>query len=340
MPLSLNDQMNKTRKWAGPVIGILLSLVFLWLALSNVKLNDVSAALANADYRLVLLAGVFTFGSYVFRTARWARLLQPHKQIPIPRLLPVLVIGFALNNLLPARPGEFARAISLGQREGLSKTLGLATIVVERVVDGLTLIAILVVLSVAFELPGWGRQVEVVSTAIFVVALAGLLFLLWREQLATQILNRVIGLLPDRFADKLNGMFSSFILGLHSLRSPRDIGTIFALSLGAWLCETTHYLLILSAFGLIPDIRLRLLAAAFTMVIVNLSIAIPAAPGGVGPFEWAGSLALGVFGIASGSAVSAVLVAHTMQYVLVTGLGFFFTAREGTRLTQAIKQVE
>ncbi|MGB8644517.1 MAG: lysylphosphatidylglycerol synthase transmembrane domain-containing protein, partial [Anaerolineae bacterium] len=164
--------MNNWRKWLGPLVGILLSVLFLGLALYNVKLNDVAAALTTADYRLVLLAGVFTFCSYIFRTARWARFLQPQKRIPIPRLFPVLVIGFALNNLLPARPGEIARAISLGQREGLSKTLGLATVIVERVADGLTLIAILVALSLAFDLPGWGQQAELVSTVIFIVALA------------------------------------------------------------------------------------------------------------------------------------------------------------------------
>src|SRR5512142_1153402 len=154
-------KQQRWRRLAGPAVGALISLAFLALALHNVHPDEVLAALASADYRLVALAACMTFASYVFRTARWAQLLRPQKQIPVSRLYPVLIIGFALNNILPGRPGEFARAISLGQREGLPKTLGLATVVVERVMDGLTLIGILVVVSFGITLPGWGRDAEV-----------------------------------------------------------------------------------------------------------------------------------------------------------------------------------
>ena len=328
------------RKIAGPTLGVALSVLFLWFALYRVQLDQVLDALRAADYRLVALAVLCTFSSYVFRTLRWGRFLLPQKRIPISRLYPVLVIGFALNNIFPGRPGEFARAISLGQREGLPKTLGLATIVVERVMDGLTLIAIFAIISLGFDLPGWGRNAELVSIAIFLVALAALVLLLWRQQWAAAILGRVVRFLPSRLGDRLSRMFESFVLGLHALRSPRDVLAISSYSLGAWLCEAAHYFLILSAFGILPSLRERALGAAFVLVIVNLSIAIPAAPGGVGAFEWAGRLALGVFGVVAERAIPAVLVAHTVQYLLVTGLGVLFTAREGVRLTQAVESAE
>jgi glycosyltransferase 2 family protein len=326
------------RRLVGPLAGILVSLVLLALALYKVDLNAIGAALRSANYGLVALAAVFTFLSYIFRTARWARFLQPQKKIPLVRLYPILIIGFALNNFLPGRPGEFARAISLGQREGLPKTLGLATVVVERVADGLTLIALLAFLSLGFDLPGWGQEVETISIAIFAFALGSLLFLLWREQLATRLLNRVLHFLPPRLGQRLGKMLASFILGLHSLRSPRDVLTIALLSLGTWLCEATHYFFILSAFGLLNGVSVRGFAAAFTMVMVNLGISIPAAPGGIGPFEAAGVLALGAFGVARESALPAVLVAHAVQFVLISGLGIFFIAREGVNLTQAVEE--
>lgn len=328
------------RKLLGALAGILISVLFLALALYKVDLGAIGAALATADYRLVAISALLTFLSYVFRTARWGRLLSPQKKIPVSRLYPVLIIGFALNNLLPGRPGEFARAILVGQREGLPKTLGLATVVVERVVDGLTLIALLVFVSLGFELPGWGRQVEVVSLAIFAVALASLLLLLWREKWAAHKLNYLLKFLPARVSQSLTRMFSSFILGLHSLRSPSEMLAVSILSLATWSCETTQYFLVLTAFGLFDDVGTRFFAAMFTMVAANLSIAIPAAPGGVGPFEWAGSLALGAFGIASQRGLPAVLIAHAIQYMVVTGLGVVFIAREGIKLTQAVERKE
>ncbi len=326
------------RKLLGTLAGILISVLFLALALYKVDFNVLTSALASADYRLVAFSAVFTFLSYILRTARWRCFLLPQKRIPLLRLYPVLIVGFALNNLLPGRPGDFVRAISLGQREGLPKTLGLATVVVERVVDGLTLIAILVLVSFGFQLPGWGRDAAVISVAIFAVALAGLLFLLWRESLAMRLFNFTIRFLPARLGQRLTQMLGSFILGLHSLRSPRDLLAIGLFSFAAWFSEAMQYVVVLTAFGLFDDARTRVFAALFTMVAANLSIAIPAAPGGVGPFEWAGSLALGALGIASERALPAVLVAHAIQYLVVSALGVFFIAREGIKLTQAVEE--
>ncbi len=326
------------RKLFGTLAGILISIVFLALALYQVDLRAVGTALTAADYRLVAFSAVFTFLSYVFRTARWGLFLQPQKKIPLTRLFPVLVVGFALNNLLPGRPGEFVRAISLGQREGLPKTAGLATVVVERVIDGLTLIAILAFLALGFELPGWGRVVEIVSVAIFAVALVGLLFLLLREDLAMRLLNYGLRFLPARLGQRLNQMLGSFILGLHSLKSPREVLVIVLLSFCVWLCEATQYFLVLTAFGLLDPVTTRAFAAAFTMVAANLSIAIPAAPGGLGPFEGAGVLALSAFGLSKQQSFPAVLVTHFgVQYLLISGLGIFFIAREGIKLTQAVE---
>ncbi len=325
-----------SRRILGTLAGVLVSIAFLGLALYRVDLNALGEALRSADYRLVLVSALFTFVSYIFRTARWRRLLRPQKQIPLARLYPVLIVGFALNNLMPGRPGEVARAISLGQREALPKTLGLATVIVERVADGLTLIAILAFISLGFDLPGWGREVESLSVAIFMVALAGLLFLLWREHLAMRLFKGLVRIVPESIGLRMGRMLSAFILGLHSLRSAGDVLAIALLSLGAWMCEAAHYYVMLAAFGLLPDSATHGFASAFTMVMVNLGISIPAAPGGVGPFEAAGVLALGAFGIARVQALTVVLVSHAVQYVLVSALGIFFIAREGLNLARAV----
>lgn len=325
------------KRLVGPLLGIIISAVFLVIALYRVDLYAIGEALGKADYRLVALAAVFTLSSYAFRTVRWMWLLRPQKRIPFGRLFPVLVVGFALNNFLPGRPGEFARAIALGQKEGLPKTAGLATIVVERVADGLTLIFLLALISLGFDLPGWGRQVEGVSVLIFVVALATLLVLLWREDWAMRLFHRLIKSFPSYIGQRLAKMLASFILGLHSLRSPRDMLAIMSLSLAVWLCEAAHYFVMLAAFRLFDDAGSRTVAAGFAMVMVNLSISIPAAPGGVGPFEAAGLLALGAFKVARELALPLLLVAHGVQFALVSALGVLFIAREGIMSTRDVE---
>ena len=331
--------MNKRRTF-GTLLGFAISILFLFLALYRVDFAQVAQAIARADYRLVLVSAIFTLSSYVLRTMRWRRLLLPQKTIPTTRLFPILVIGFALNNVLPGRPGEIARGFILGQRERMSKTLGIATVVLERVADGLTLIAILAALAFFIELPGWGQQVETFSVLIFGAALFFMLLMLWREKWMTHLLHRVIHLLPAKFGHRIANMFASFLMGLHSLRSPRDILAILFFSLAIWVCEAISYFLVLSAFNLLNFPSERLLAAFFLMVIVNLSISIPAAPGGIGPFEWAGTLALSAFSVVNAFALPAVLISHMVQYGVITGLGVVFMAREGIKLTQAAQVLE
>ncbi len=326
------------------IITLLLSLaitaVFLVIALYSVDLGQVARAIASADYRLILVGAAATFTGYILRTARWQRLLAPSKAVPFAHLFPVLVVGFALNNLLPGRPGEFARAYSLGRREGLSKTLGFATVVVERVADGIALIGFLLLALVAFaplgkELPEVAEKTALFATLLFGVALCALVLLLVREQLALTIFRRVARLGPARLAARLEKMLISFTTGLHSLRSPADMAAIGGFSLAVWACEGTSYFLFLTAFGQFPNWPERVVAAAFLMVLINLGVMIPAAPGGLGPFEAAGVFALGVFGVGDTSAASVALAAHAMQYLLITALGLFMIWREGISLAQA-----
>lgn len=317
-----------------------ITAIFLALALNSVDFGKLARAIASADYRLVALAALFTFSGYVLRAKRWQRFLAPTKQIPLLRLFPILVIGFALNNLLPGRPGEFARPYWLGRREALSKTLGFATIIVERVADGIALIAFLLLALLAFaplrlELPPVAETITALATVLFGIALAGLVFLLAREQLALAVLRRVTRFLPPALAARIERMLGSFVVGLHSLKSTDDVATIGFLSLAIWSAEGISYFLMLTAFGVLPDVTTRLIAAPFMMVLINLGIMIPAAPGGLGPYEAAGVFALGAFGITETAAASVAIAAHAMQYLLVTGLGLLFIWREGISIAQA-----
>jgi uncharacterized protein (TIRG00374 family) len=130
-------------------------------------------------------------------------------------------------------------------------------------------------------------------------------------------------------------MLGSFIIGLHSLKSARDVTAVAGLSLAVWAFEATWYFLMLSAFGALPRPLDRAVAAAFMMVMINLGVMIPAAPGGLGPFEAAGVYALSAFGVNETTAAGVALSAHAVQYLLITGLGLLFVWREGISLAQA-----
>ncbi len=333
------NQVN-LRRLITLLASLAITAVFLALALRQVDLAKLAHAFASADYRLVAIAVLFTLTGYMFRTARWSRLLLPTKPIRVSRLFPVLVVGFALNNLLPGRPGEFARAYALGQRENISKTLGFATVVVERVADGIALLGFLLLAFAAFaslhlELPEAAKTAGLLSALLFGVALAGLVFLLWWQDLALGLFQRATRYLPSPLAVRLDKMLQSFTIGLRALRSPKDLVTISLLSIGVWTCESAFYFLMLNAFGILSDQPIRAVAALFMTVLINLGVMIPAAPGGLGPYEAAGVFALSAFGVNETGAASVALGSHVAEYLLITGLGLLFVWREGISLAAA-----
>ncbi|MBI2845734.1 MAG: flippase-like domain-containing protein, partial [Chloroflexi bacterium] len=185
-----------SRRWGG-IIGLLLTIIFAGLALYRLDLATVISTLASANYFLLPFAAIFTLVGYIFRTARWRFILAPAKDISLPRLFPVLIIGFAANNLLPARLGEFVRAYLLGSKENISKSLSFATIVLERILDGLTLIAILALVSLFVPLPGWSQQLGVVATLVFIFALLALFLLLYQKDRMLRLLQILSAPLPS-----------------------------------------------------------------------------------------------------------------------------------------------
>lgn len=320
-------------------LSLAITALFLAIALYSVDFAKLIIAIISADYRLILSAAMITAMGYLLRTARWQRLLSPTKKIPLARLFPVLVVGFAMNNLLPGRPGELARPYWLGRREGLSRTLGFGTIVVERVADGLTLIAFLAIALTAYQslgldLPDLAEKIALVAAMLFGLALFALIFLLIREPLALAILRRLTSFLPRQISGRIERMLGSFVVGLHSLRSLADVLMIALLSVAVWSAEGVSYFLVLSAFSILPTFSLRAVGSLVTMALINLGIMIPAAPGGLGPYEAAGVFALSTLQVNETAAASIALASHSMQYLLITGLGIILAWREGLLLIQ------
>src|SRR4051794_14305894 len=180
------------------LLGIAITLVCLVLAVYRVDFDELLGALAGADYTLVAPAIVLWLIGYVARTLRWRTILAGASAGTLFELFGVLMVGFATNNLLPARLGELARAYLLRRRTGLRKTFVLASIFLERIFDGLALVAMLLVLSLLIELPGWGREVELFATALFVGVTLGVVVLLYRDDLVARLVAYVARPLPAR----------------------------------------------------------------------------------------------------------------------------------------------
>jgi uncharacterized protein (TIRG00374 family) len=309
-------------------VGLGLTVVFLVLAFQRVDLPGFVDELKNVNYLWLLPSALCTLLGYALRTLRWQVILSGAARAPLRTLFPMLIMGFATNNLLPGRLGEFWRAFLLGRTRNVRKTFALASVVVERVFDGLTLLALLWIVSLRIQLPELGREIELLAAAVFFGATAMLIVLLWKPALAQVPMQRVVASLHGGVAAWMVERFDSFVEGLEPLRRAPILAGAVLLSAGVWVLEGSSYVLLSRGLSLNVPGNLEVPGLGLALVTINLGIMVPSAPGYMGTQEFFGTAALGVVGANPQAALALVVVSHALQYVLVTGLGLAFFARE------------
>ena len=322
--------MKQWRFW----IGVLISLVCLTLVLWNIDYRDVLAALAQANYAWLLPSSLFMVGTIASKVLRW-QLLFPgdHSRIRRGKLLAALLISYALNTILPARLGELARAYVIGETEKLSKSLALSTIVVEKVLDVLTLLLFLVLLLPFVSLPSWIRQPALLMAPLFLVLLALIIALAYQRSRALALAGFILRRVPRLDADRLLGTLGSALSGFDALNSVRANLVLWGWSLIVWATSGLFILTVMLAFHIdAPP------AAAFLLLCVtSLGMTVPSSPGYIGVYHWLVVSTLLIFGVERELAISFAFALHALTFVPLTLLGIFYMMRENYSL-QSIEQ--
>lgn len=330
--------MKKWQFW----LGVLISVLFLWLALRGLRLGDFWGAMQSANY-IWLVPGILVYfiGVWV-RAWRWHYLLGPIKKIPTKTMFPITTIGYMGNNIYPARAGEVLRAVILKRREDVPISASLATIIVERIFDGVVMLAFVFVnLSELAKLTGASgfvgniQQVAIIGTGVFLGALAVFLLAAMFPQFTIKIGSWMIErLTPVRLHEKLNGIMHKFLDGLASLRSPFNVLMVFLTSVVIWLLETGKYWFVMHAF----DFSVSFFALMLMNGIVNLATTIPSAPGYIGTFDAPGIAVLTAYGVDQAVAAGYTLVLHVALWVPITALGAYYLAREGVKWSDNLRE--
>ncbi len=314
------------------LLGILISALFLWLALSGLRLTDVWSAVRTANYWWILPGvGAYMLG-LVVRAWRWHYLLRPLKSVSTSTIFPIVTIGYMGNNIYPARIGEILRAYVLKRKEDISISASLATIIVERIFDGVVMLGFVI-----FNLPtltsvagasgfvGSIQQVAIWGTAAFGGVLLVFLLTAMFPNPATRIFAWLIEhTLPVRLRPKVQGLLLRFLEGLGALRSPRDALMVFFTSIIIWLLETVKYWFVMQAFSF----TVSFFALMLMNGIVNLATTIPSAPGYIGTFDAPGIAVLEAFGVEGTLAAAYTLVLHAALWLPPTLLGLYYFGRE------------
>ncbi len=343
----------KKRVWLGLIIAA-ACFVFIfrktdWAALGT--------AYSQADYKWFLLAlPLYLFG-YVLRGVRWHYLLAPIQKVPTRKLLPYLIIGFMANNIFPGRLGEFVRPYLSGKKFGISKSASFATVVLERVFDGLTMLAIFGISSALLtqrleakisdpsftvlgrpgaEVYGWIRAAIFAATFLFLSLLVVAIVAIAFKERSLALASALSAKLPHGLHDRVEPVLHKFVEGLEVLKSKTELFFVLVLSLAAWGLEGVTYYLVAQAFSLEPSFASILML----MAVVNLSIMIPSLPGGLGPFEVAGIGFLRLLSVGEATAKAYVLIVHALILFPITVWGLIAMAKEGISMKQIEKSGE
>ncbi|MFZ5819791.1 MAG: lysylphosphatidylglycerol synthase transmembrane domain-containing protein [Chloroflexota bacterium] len=329
--------MKKWQFW----LGVLVSILFIWLALRGLHLDQFWDAVKQANYWWLLPGVAVYFVGVWVRAWRWHYLLGPIKKIPTKTMFPITTIGYMGNNIYPARAGEVLRAVILKRKEGVPVSASLATIIVERIFDGVVMLAFVFVnLPELAKLTGESgfvgniQQVAVVGTVVFLGALVVFLVAAMFPQVTARVgLWGIARFVPQRLQSKIIGLMGRFLDGLASLRSPFNVLMVFFTSVIIWLLETGKYWFVMHAF----DFSVSFFALMLMNGIVNLATTIPSAPGYIGTFDAPGIAVLSAYGVEQATAAGYTLVLHVALWLPITLLGAYYLAREGIKWSDQIR---
>lgn len=294
------------------LIGAAISVAAIVLVLRTVDVDQTLAVLGRADLRWIAFGGLFSAADLAFRGLRWQRLIRPIAAVRYRPMLGYLVIGYAANNVLPARLGELVRSHYLGDREGISRASALGTVVVERVVDLVAVVGIASAALLVLSVRG------VVASAVLVGAGVTGLFLV------ILVLGIMAHRLPgaDRIAaivdrrPRIREVARSLQGGLQVAARPRTLVEALLASAAAWSCS----ILALAALGQALGLQLSMGQAALITSGVALASAIPAGPSNIGTFEIAAVTVGDAIGVPRESALALGLLSHAM-ILAVTSIG-------------------
>ena len=307
------------------VTALLVSVVFVWLAFRDLDVDAVRVSLAALGWLPMGVYLISLFAIHLLRTARWHLMVRAlHPEQPVFRSLRISFLGFAAVFLVPLRLGELARPWLLRQASDVPMSAGLGTVAVERTVDGLFMVLVLV-LSVLWS----GASDPILWTmggvagAIFGGAGTAFAWMAIAPRSAERFWRWVFAPLGASWADRVIALLNGFVEGLSSLPSWSTRVTYLGCTLGYWGLNAWGMTYLAQAMG----IELSLAQGCLIMALLVVGIMVPAGPGSIGTFHAPIIFGLtSLFGSATAPAQAYALVLHLLQVVHMVAVALPFVS--------------
>jgi uncharacterized protein (TIRG00374 family) len=297
------------------VLGLVASAVFMYLAVRRLDLAALKTVWANAHVFPWVPLGILSYVvGHVVRGLRCRLLVRREATLRLVTASNIVVVGYASNNVFPARLGELVRAGMLAERTGIPMAQSFMITFIERVLDGLAILLLLVIGTSYGVSPPWMHDVVHVALLVFGGATGMMLIGVFSPGLLVSGASRLGNKLGEKWHDRLVSLATSIANAGACLRDPRDAIRIVILSVFVWVLEAGLFIAILPAFG----IPLSFTTGAVAMSVTNLGLLVPSSPGFVGPFHYFASQAVIAHDVNPNTALAYAAVVHLAFYVPVT----------------------
>lgn len=329
------------KKYVKTIFLLALTFFFLYLAFRGNDFGKLYAELKNANY-FYAISGALTgivIGSYI-RALRWRYFLNPlKKNIPMYNLFSSIMVGYLMNSIIP-RAGEIYRPVLLANKEKISRTSAFGTILVERVIDVLTMLVSFGICLIYFRqklssaFPEYNLEAislyAFIIIILFVIFIILLLFNLERSEAFIEKLTK--NFLPEKYHKKISEIFVSLINGFLFIRYPKYYIQIFLLSALLWISYVVSTYLTTLAFNL--DLSLLDANLILTMITFAVTIPLPANSAGIYHLFCTATL-VSIYGISSETAFGFATVSHLLGLLGLIIIGAYFFLKENLNIKKA-----
>jgi uncharacterized protein (TIRG00374 family) len=297
-----------------------------------VDLREVAEILLRSNLWLWLLSAATATAIFPLRARRWQAILAPAAgRLPFAPLWQSTAIGMMVNNVVPVRAGEVARAFALSRAvPRVPFATAFASLAVDRIFDGVVVIALFLLASLDPRFPadaqilGGSVGALAASAAMFLgVVLAALYLLVLAPERFIAVAERLTALVWKAGAPRVRSVLANYVNGLGVLRSPRLALEVLWWTVLHWLVNAGAFWIGFVALGLDAPFS----AALFVQMLVVVAVALPSSPGYFGPFELAGKTALALYAVSDAAAVSWAIGFHLLSFVPITVIGVWYLTR-------------
>jgi len=299
-------------------------MIFLYFVLKGINWNLLLDSIKNVSIPVYLSSLFFTFLAFWFRAVRWKILLRPVGDYSIKDLFGSLMIGFMANNIFPARAGEIIRAYSSGKTLKISTVTSFATIILERIFDGIVIVGFLLISIFLFPFPEIIKKTGYLIGFGYLILLIILFFFQKSPEKTGKIIKKTLFFLPHSLKEKIDSVIQSFIEGFHILKDFKQTIVIILYSFLVWIASAMIIYVVLYSNGMVTKYDLPLFSSMVVLTITAIGAMVPAAPGYIGTSQYFTIIALAVFSMTKTESLAFSILHFISQYIPINLLGLYY----------------